>query len=122
MTVDYVGLCGFLKSLSYKDFKEGVKILEGNSMSDIEFFKVDISKQNKESVIDYGMPFLVDAVGNDLSVCVHTKRRYRVDGRLVQMKFDRVVIRDCQKQYGSPLNGYWIIPKKFISLKESDQT
>ena len=90
---------------------------EGHSIDDIEFFKMDKSKITLDTVIDYGTPFLVDAIGNDLSIIVQTKKKYKLpnNGRAIKGKFDRTLIDDCRKLYGTPLNGYWIIPQRFLN-------
>ncbi len=85
------------------------------AIDDIEFFKMDRSKIPSEQIIDYGMPFLVDILGNDLSVVFLTRKKYKLPtGRVVRAKFDATVISDCNKAYGTPLNGYWMIPNQFI--------
>ena len=95
---------------------ESPKLIEGNSISDIEYFKKDKSKIPLEKVIQYGEPFLVDALGNDLSIVILSKRKYRLpDGRVIKAKFVTTIIEDCRSVYGSPLNGYWKIPSQFIS-------
>lgn len=112
--VDYEGLEKFLRSLTKEQFKE--QILEANLRNDIDFqpFQIDVSKLNPDSIIEYGMPFLVDLVGNDISVCVLTRRRLRASyHRLVQCKLKKTIIDDCLKQYGDYLNGCWVIPKEF---------
>ena len=88
---------------------------EGHSIMDIEYFKMDKSKIIFDTIIDFGMPFLVDAVGNDISVVVLTKRKYKLPtGRAINAKFDRTLIDDCRMLYGTPLNGYWVIPERFL--------
>lgn len=112
--VDYEGLEKFLRSLTKEQFKE--QILEANLRNDIDFqpFQIDVSKLNPDSIIEYGMPFLVDLVGNDISVCVLTRRRLRASyHRLVQCKLKKTIIDDSLKQYGDYLNGCWVIPKEF---------
>ncbi len=84
-------------------------------MDDIEFFKKDLSKIPKDQIIHYGMPFLVDALGNDLSIVILSRRKYKLPtGRVIRAKYDSMNIDDCRKQYGTPLNGYWVIPQQFI--------
>ena len=120
--IDYKGLESYLKSLSRSEIEtnwnklESPKLVEGNSTSDIEFFKKDKSKIPLEKVIQYGEPFLVDALGNDLSIVILSKRGYRLPtGRVIKAKFVTTIIEDCSKVFGSPLNGYWKIPSQFIS-------
>lgn len=111
--VDYEGLETFLRSLTKEEFKK--QISKCHTRSDIDFFKEDDSKIDKNLIIEYGMPFMVDLIGNDISVCVLTRRRFFVSSmRLVNCKLKKTVIDDCLKQYGDYLNGCWVIPKEFI--------
>ena len=120
--IKYKELSEYLSKLTREDFdRYGYKddanplIKKGYAMNDIEFFKKDISKIPKEQIIDYGSPFLVDAIGNDLSVCTLQRRKFKLPtGRLVRMKLRETVINDCHKNYGTALNGYWIIPSEFV--------
>ena len=120
--IKYKELTDYLKTLKNKDFQRNwnknpdAPMKEGHSIEDITFFKMDKSKITLDTLIDYGTPFLVDALGNDLSIIVQTKRKYKLPtGRTVRGKFDRTIINDCRKLYGTPLNGYWIIPYRFLS-------
>jgi len=62
------------------------------------------------------MPFLVDALGNDLSICFLSRRKYKLpDGRVIRSKFYTTIIEDCRGLWGTPLNGYWVIPSQFIT-------
>ncbi len=119
--IKYKELSEFLSILNRGDFDRDwqdnnhVKMKKGFAMDDIEYFKKDISKIPKDQIIDYGMPFLVDAIGNDLSVCTLQKREFKLPtGRLVRMKLRGTVVHDCHKNYGTALNGYWVIPSEFI--------
>ena len=113
--IDYKGLTAYLKTKKYKDFHKGGSVLKATAMDDIEFFKMDKSKITMDCFINYKRPFLVDSVGNDLTVAMLTKRKYKnPDGRLVRFKHLHTVISDCSELYGSCINGYWIIPDKFI--------
>ena len=120
--IDYKGLEEFLKSLKYESEIEttwnkpqNAKLIEGVAMNDIDFFKKDKSKIPLEKVIDYGTPFLVDALGNDLSIVILAKRKYKLpNGRAIEAKFVTTIIDDCRKIYGTPLNGYWKIPNQFV--------
>ena len=117
--IDYKGLEIFLKSLTYRSIKDGA-LVEANARNDIDFFyKTDEDKSEitLDSVIEYGQPFLVDAIGNDLSVCILTKRKYKLPtGRVVKMKLDRTIIDDCRTVLGSPLNNYYVIPDRFLTI------
>lgn len=119
--IKYKELTEYLKTLSKTDFQRNwnknpdAPMKEGHSIMDIEYSKMDKSKITIETVIDFGMPFLVDAVGNDISVVVLTKRKYKLPtGRAINAKFDRTLIDDCRMLYGTPLNGYWVIPERFL--------
>ena len=125
--IKYKELSEYLKTLKETDFQRadgnpgrnpnGV-MKKGYAMDDIEFFKKDLAKIPSEQVIDFGTPFLVDLIGNDLSIVFLSRRKYKSpNGRMVQAKFDTTVIDDCRATYGTPLNGYWIIPEKFITKK-----
>lgn len=120
--IKYKELTEYLKTLSESDFQRNwnknpdAKIKEGHSISDIEYFNIDKSKITLDTVIDFGMPFLVDAIGNDISIVVLTKRKYKLPtGRAINAKFDRTLIDDCRMIYGTPLNGYWVIPERFLN-------
>ena len=122
--IKYIELSEFLSKLDRTDFyrdyevRDNLKLKRGFAMDDIEYFKKDISKIPKDQIIDYGMPFLVDAIGNDLSVCTLQKREFKLPtGRLVRMKLRHTVINDCHKTYGTAMNGYWIIPSEFLEKK-----
>lgn len=76
---------------------------------------MDKSEITLDSVIFYNMPFLTDAIGNDLSICVLTKRKYKLPtGRVVNAKFDRIIIQNCREVFGSCLNDYFIIHERFL--------
>ena len=115
--IDYKGLKQFLETLTYRSIKDGA-LVKAHARNDIDFFyktDEDKSKITLNQVIEYGQPFLVDAIGNDLSVCVLTKRKYKLPtGRVVRMKFDATIIDDCRKVLGSPVNNYYVIPDRFI--------
>lgn len=117
--IDYQGLKEFLESLTYRKIKDGA-LVKAHARNDIDFFyKTDEDKRKitLNQVIEYGMPFLVDAIGNDLSVCILTKKKYKLPtGRVVRMKLDRTIIEDCRGVLGSPLNSYFVIPDIFITL------
>lgn len=120
--INYAGLEKFLLSIKSEDIernwnkKENPKLMEGIAMDDIEFFKLDLSKIPKQKIINYGEPFLVDALGNDLSIVILSKKRYKLPtGRVVRSKFVTTIIDDCRKVYGTALNGYWKIPNEFIT-------
>jgi len=115
--IDYKGLEKFLKTLDYEKIKNGA-LTEAHTMYDIElFYKTDEEKKkiSYDQVINYGHPFLVDAIGNDLSICLLTKRKYKLPtGRVCRMKFVKTIIEDCRKEFGSPVNDLFVIPDIFI--------
>ena len=117
--IDYNGLENYLKSLKHLEIEtswnkpDNVKLIEGNLMGEIEYFKLKIPI---EKVIQYGEPFLVDALGNDLSIVILSKKKYKLPtGRVIKAKFVTTIIDDCRGLFGTPLNGYWKIPSQFIS-------
>lgn len=117
MEIDYKGLKKFLETLTYRGIKNG-DLIKAHARNDIDYFyktDKDKSKIRLDQVIEYGMPFLVDAIGNDLSVCILTKRKLKLpNGRVVKMKFDRTIIDDCRSVFGSPVNNYYVIPDRFL--------
>jgi hypothetical protein len=116
--IKYDELKEFLLTLDYDKIKSG-ELVKAHTMNDIEYFyKTDEEKRKitYDQVIDYGKPFLVDAIGNDLSVCILTRRKHKLPtGRVTPMKFDRTIIDDCRKVFGSPVNDYFVIPNRFIT-------
>jgi hypothetical protein len=120
--IDYKGLEDYLRNLSYSDIEtnwqkpNNPKLIEGHSIEEIEYFKTDKSKIPLEKVINYGEPFLVDALGNDLSIVILSKRKYKLPtGRSIHAKYLVTIIEDCREVYGTPVNGYWKIPNQFIN-------
>ena len=121
--IDYTGLTKFLKSLKLKDFEQYnnkvCKIEQGYSVNEIELHKMDKTMIRYSQVINNNDYFLVDALGNDLSIIILTRKKYKLpSGRVILGKFHKTIISDCREQYGSPLNGYWKIPDKFLIKKE----
>lgn len=121
--IDYKGLESYLRSLKLEDIErtwhkpQSPKLVEAVAMDDIEWFKKDISKIDPEKIINYGAPFLVDALSNDLSICFLSRRKYKLpDGRVIRSKFNTTIIEDCRELWGTPLNGYWVIPKQFLTI------
>lgn len=119
--IDYIGLENYLKSITYSQIEtnwnkpQNAKLIEGHSLKEIEYFKTDKSKIPNEKIIQYGEPFIVDALGNDLSIVILSKRGYRLPtGRVIKAKFVTTIIEDCRSVFGTPLNGYWKIPSQFI--------
>lgn len=121
--VKYKELEAYLTSLPEKEFQNKMYnpngiIKEAELINDIEHFKIDVSKLDPAQIVNYGMPFMVDALGNDLSVCFLSRRKYKLPtGRVVNMKLGETVVSNCRKVFGTPLNGCWIIPPQFIVLK-----
>ncbi|OWP86663.1 hypothetical protein BWK60_07735 [Flavobacterium covae] len=119
--IDFKGLENYLKSLRYSDIETNwqkpkkAKLIKGHSIEEIEYFKTDKSKIPLEKVINYGEPFLIDALGNDLSIVILSKREYKLPtGRKIHAKFVTTIIDDCREIYGTPLSGYWKIPNNFL--------
>ena len=121
--VKYKELEAYLTSLPEKEFQNKMYnpngiIKEAELMNDIERFKMAPSSLKLNQIVDYGMPFLVDALGNDLSVCFLSRRKYKLPtGRVVSMKLGETVVSNCRKVFGTPLNGCWVIPPQFIIAK-----
>lgn len=121
--IDYAGLEKYIRSLDISEVQtnwqkpENAKLIEGYSVDEIGYFNPEKAKTIKEEkLINYGEPFLVDAIGNDLSVVILSRRKYKLPtGRAVKAKFVATVISDCRALFGTPLNGYWKIPNQFIS-------
>lgn len=59
---------------------------------------------------EIGEYFLCDCIGNTIDLCLKTKKKYRVNGRLVSCQIIETLIPDCHKQFGTALNGVWLIP------------
>ena len=121
--VKYKELEAYLTSLPEKEFQNKMYnpngiIKEAELINYIEHFKIDVSKLDPAQIVNYGMPFMVDALGNDLSVCFLSRRKYKLPtGRVVSMKLGETVIDNCRKVFGTPLNGCWVIPQQFVILK-----
>ena len=125
-TIDFEGLKKYLSELKESDFrdadgKRGTNpngtIKRAFTVLEINYFKMDRTKITLDSVIDYGMPFLCDALGNDLSVIELSKRKHKLPtGRVIGAKLIETIITDCRKIYGTPLNGYWVIPPQYLTI------
>ncbi len=121
--IDYEGLEQYLKSITKSDFQDlkydpnGI-IESANLMCDIDFFKQNKLDLKPSTIIEYGEPFLVDALGGDISICVLTKRKFKLPtGRMISAKLDRTIIHNCHETYGTAKNGCWVIPEKFLIKK-----
>jgi len=118
--IDYEGLEKHLLSLKFSEIEtswnKSEGLIEAFSMDEIEYFKSDKSKIPATKIIQYGEPFLVDALGNDLSIVILSKKKYKLpNGRVIKSKFVKTIIYDCRSIFGTPINGYWKIPSQFIS-------
>ena len=119
-TIDITGLTNYLERLKESDFQNsdgrsgtnpyGI-IKAARLINEIESLKLDKSKITLDTVILHGMPFLCDFLGNDLSI-VELKKGKRY------CKFISTLIHNCHKEYGTALNGYWVIPDKFIKYEQ----
>ena len=119
--IDYIGLRAYLMTLKLSDIEtnwnkpENPKLMVGIPIDEIEYCKSDKSKIPFVKVIQYGEPFLIEALGNDLSIVILSKRKHRLPtGRVITAKYVKNIIDDCNNQFGTPLNGYWKIPEQFI--------
>lgn len=120
---DYKGLKEFLLTLKADDFRNGNKIKTCTCQNEIDRYEKNTGKKypwTKEKVIIPNGGFhLVDVLGNDLTIVKTSKRGYRLpNGRVVNCKIIHTVIEDCRETFGTPLNGYWEIPKEFYKTKE----
>ena len=119
MEIDFEGLKKYLLGLTAEDIRNQVGLKECSCQNEIErqekrCGKKYIYKEN-EIIIRHGGYHLVDILGNDLTVVKTARRKYKTpNGRIVHRKIIQTVIDDCEKIYGSCLNGYWAIPKEFI--------
>jgi hypothetical protein len=120
--IDYIGLEKYIKTLKYFEIEttwnkpKTPKLIEGVSIVDLEYFKTDILNIPHEKIIQHGDPFLVDILGNDLSIVILSKKMYKQpNGRVVNAKFVKTIITDCRTLFGTPLNGYWKIPNQFMT-------
>lgn len=123
-TIDFEGLKEYLESLKYSEIETShnkpinPKLIEGDSICDIERFNYDKSTIPLERVINYGEPYLVDVIGGDLSICILSRRKYKLPtGRVIKSKFVGTIIKNTHELYGNYLNGYWKIPSQFIEAK-----
>lgn len=114
--IDYAGLKAYLEATTRDQIEttwqnpKNPRLVEGHTAAANEYFG-----EKKIPEIGFGEPFLVDALGNDLSIVVLTRRRYKLpSGRVIGAKFDRTIIPDCRAHYGNPLNGQWKIPSQFL--------
>lgn len=115
--IDFKKLEQYLKSLTYKDFTnaglENSKIKKAHTVDDVLRFG-GYDKIEKGTLVNYGEYFLVDILGNDLTVVRLSKKKYKTPrGRLVAAKIVKTIIEDCNKLYGSCINGYFHIPKEY---------
>jgi len=120
--IDIPALREYLLTLEESDFQAA----DGNSSTNpngiikegfcIEKLKTD-SEVPAGKIINYRQLYLVDALGNDLSIVKHSKQKRKLPtGRIIKGEFIETVIDNCRKTYGTALNGYWIIPSQFINL------
>lgn len=120
MEIDFTKLEKHLKTLSYKDDFCNIhskKILEAHTIDDIINFGFSGSASSMQ-IVDFGEFFMTDILGNDLTVVKLTKRKYKTPkGRLVNAKIERIIISDCETQFGSCINGYWAIPLSCLIIK-----
>jgi len=118
-SIDFDGLKRYLENLNESDFQGSDGSLTSNpdGIIKIAFLEGDNPNLNipNGQIIRFGQPFLVDAIGCDLTVIEYTKRKYKLPtGRAIFGKFIKTVVSDCHKFYHTALNGYWCIPSQFI--------
>ena len=101
---------GYIKKLKKEDFYFNKRIKEANAIDDIIKFGYE-GNLDGDTIVNFGEYFIVDYYGNDLTICMLTKRKYKNNkGRLVSCKPIVTLVEDCKEQYGTCLNGYWKIP------------
>jgi len=104
----------FLESLKKEDFWNENRIQNANTIDDLKKFGYE-GFLNGDTIVNFGEYFLVDYYGNDLTICILTKKKYKNNkGRTVACKPFLTIIEDCKKQYGSCINGYFLIEERFI--------
>ena len=113
-SINYEKLENYLKNLTYKDFTnaglKNSKVKKAHTVDDVLRFG-GYDKIEKGTLVNYGEYFLVDILGNDLTVVMLTKKKYKTpNGRKKKKKIILTLIHDCKKQYGSCINGYFHIP------------
>ena len=121
--IDFEGLTIFLKSLDpkteidrMKDQPITSKLLSADAIQEIAHRERIMPPP--ERLIGVDEPFLVDVLGNDLSIIILTKTlQKQPKGRKRNFVFVKTIIEDCHKQYGTALNGYWKIPSQFLTVK-----
>lgn len=116
--IDFESLKKFLLTLEADDFRNETKIKKCSCQNEIEYFEKNFNKKHMSSIdkiiIKNGGYFLVDVLGNDLTIVKSTRRGYKLpNGRVVNCKVIHTVINDCHNIYGTALNGYWAIPNEF---------
>ena len=120
--IDFEGLTIFLKSLDPETEIDRMqhkpitsKLLDADAIQEVKGRNV---MPPAERLIDVDEPFLVDVLGNDLSIIILTKTlQKQPKGRKRRFIFVKTIIEDCHKQYGTALNGYWKIPSQFLTVK-----
>lgn len=117
--IDYIALRDYLCALDRSEIEttfqkpENAALHEATTRLSIDEYAIG---NPIGPIVEYGEPFLVDALGNDLSIVVLTKRRYKLPGgRAINGIFDRAIIDNCRSVYGNPLNGIWKIPSQFLT-------
>lgn len=97
----------FLNGLSYKDFHNGkMPRLKGD--------------------LDNGQLFVTDYHGNDLSLCKKVKPRGRAASNpyrdwKTEVKLIKTIVDNCNKKYGSPINGPFLLPEFLTKQIHSTQ-
>ena len=81
-------------------------------ITELKNITMDRLTELKKQIINYGEYFLMDILGNDLTIVKLTKKTYKTpSGRVVHCKIIETIIEDCREVYGTPMNGYWVVPK-----------
>jgi len=103
----------WMETLKYEDFHNEEVIKKGNSIREIEFFKMDKSKITLDTVIFFNEPYLVD-IDSHIVLGTLTRRKYKVPpyGRAVHLKIIEYIVENRNH-----VNGYWMIPDRFIEVE-----
>ena len=121
--IDFEWLTIFLKSLNPKTEIDRMqhqpitsKLLGADTIQEIA--SSERAMPPPERLIGVDEPFLVDVLGNDLSIIILTKTlQHQPEGPKRKFIFVKTIIEDCHEQYGTALNGYWKIPSQFLTAK-----
>ena len=88
----------YLLNLKKDDFGSG-ELPECCTISDLKIFGIHKPIKGYH-IANYGEYFLVDLIGNDISLVKLTKIEFKTPtGRMVKCKLIKTIIEDCKKTY-----------------------